>query len=113
MNAIRKHAFVIFIVFLSIIATSSLTIAAYFLLAMPNLWTEASSPTMGQRGDFFGGFLNPILTTLTFAAFLTTVLMQRAELKNSRQQLEASVNEMRRQTANARAQNYQTSFFSY
>jgi hypothetical protein len=96
---------------LGIAATVSLGGAIYYLFFQPDLWDSANAPIMGQRGDFFGGFLNPILTTLTFAAFLATVWMQRTELRNSRLQFQASTEEMKEQTETARAQSYQAGFF--
>lgn len=100
----------IFIVTLAITAACAILGAIYFI-SRADLWDPSGSAIMGQRGDFFGGFLNPILTTLTFAAFLVTVIMQRAELRRSRLQFEASTREMKEQTATARAQSYQVGFF--
>lgn len=96
---------------LGVAATVSLGAALYFLFFQPGLWDTTGAQIMGQRGDFFGGFLNPILTTLTFAAFLATVWMQRTELRNSRLQFRASTEEMKEQTETARAQSYQAGFF--
>lgn len=96
---------------LGVAAAVSLGGAIYYLFFQPELWDNSNAAVMGQRGDFFGGFLNPILTTLTFAAFLATVWMQRTELRNSRLQFQASTQEMKEQTETARAQSYQAGFF--
>lgn len=66
---------------------------------------------MGQRGDFFGGFLNPILTFFTFVAFLYTLSLQRKELHESRVQFERSADALSSQNEAMRVQIYQASFF--
>lgn len=107
---IKDLKFHIFLTALSICAALAIGSAVWFLFWRPDLWTNDAA-TMGQRGDFFGGFLNPILTTLTFVAFLATVLMQRAELKESRRQFDESTQELKQQTETARKQTYQSGFF--
>lgn len=56
---------------------------------------EGDDPTkLGQRGDFFGGFLNPILTFLGFIGVLITVSLQRnsylSQTKDSKEQRAAT-----------------------
>lgn len=66
---------------------------------------------LGQRGDFFGGFLNPILTFVTFMAFIYTIALQRTELHESRVQFKRSADALSLQNEAIRSQNYQASFF--
>jgi len=102
----------IFVGLLGTCALAAIWIVAHHLTGRPDLWDGANdAAAMGQRGDFFGGFLNPILTTLTFTAFLLTILMQRAELKATKAQFEASENAIREQAAAARTQTYQAGVF--
>lgn len=61
-------------------------------------------PGLGQRGDFFGGILNPILTFLTFLALLATLILQRMEMVESRIQFTRSADALTRQ-------NVQSSFY--
>lgn len=65
---------------------------------------EAALPGLGQRGDFFGGILNPILTSLTFVALLVTLIMQRKEMVESRVQFTRSADALAKQ-------NVQSSFY--
>ena len=66
---------------------------------------------LGQRGDFFGGFMNPILTLFTFTAFIYTIALQRKELYESRIQFKRSADALASQNEAIRLQNYQASFF--
>ena len=54
----------------------------------------------GTFGDFIGGTLNPFFSFLSFIALLTTINLQRKELKASRKELKASTKQLKR-TANA------------
>ena len=59
---------------------------------------------LGTFGDFFGGFVNPVLTFGTLIALAVTILLQRVQLRDARS--EASQN---RQHANIQA--FETTFF--
>jgi Putative phage abortive infection protein len=107
----NSFGFNLFITGLVALAATAIGAAIWFLLGRPDLWGPNEAASMGQKGDFFGGFLNPILTTLTFAAFLATVLMQRTELQESRRQFDQSTEEMKRQNETAQKQTYQAGFF--
>lgn len=111
-NSHKNHKWIAWLITILVFsAIIFIGIICNILWFRPGWWTGGEAAIMGQRGDFFGGFLNPILTTLTFAAFLATVLMQRAELENSRQQFEQSAAALESQSDAVRAQNYQANFF--
>lgn len=42
--------------------------------------------SLGTFGDFFGGVLNPLLTFVTFIALAITIVLQRIQLKEAREQ---------------------------
>lgn len=66
---------------------------------------------LGQRGDFFGGFLNPILTAFTLGGLFYTLHLQRAEQHEARQQFARSSKALADQNDMIRQQNYQAGFF--
>ena len=49
-----------------------------------------------QFGSFFGGVLTPIFSLFTFIGFLTTIAMQKTELKNSYESIEISKRELKK-----------------
>ncbi|PTQ86800.1 putative phage abortive infection protein [Agitococcus lubricus] len=53
---------------------------------------------LGPFGDFFGGMLNPIFTFLTFFGIVITIVMQRVELKLTRDEYSKTNQEIKRQT---------------
>ncbi|HZH11151.1 MAG TPA: putative phage abortive infection protein [Microvirga sp.] len=59
---------------------------------------------LGPAGDYFGGFLNPLLTLLTFTGVLYTVYLQRMELAENRAETE-------RQGRSLARQNFEATFF--
>ena len=65
----------------------------------------------GQRGDFFGGFVNPFLTFIAFVGFLYTVMLQRQEIKDGRDQAAKAATVADQQNESVREQNYQAAFF--
>lgn len=97
----RPKAFrsLIFYVFLAVLLASAI-VSIYFVGNIALNSNGVTLTSLGQRGDYFGGILNPLLTFITFAAFLYTLLLQRTELHESRVQF--------KRAADA---NYQTSFF--
>jgi len=84
---------------LVVIALLAIGAVGYHLLNAP-----ADLTPYGQRGDFFGGFLNPILTFLTFLTLLVTLGLQRTELIESRVQFTRSADALSQQ-------NSQSSFY--
>ncbi len=93
---------------------SALCVVAFLVLLVVSTFpfvSEIGPEVLGQRGDYFGGFLNPLLTTLTFGALISTILMQRTEVQDSRKHFSASLEAMQRQNETVQAQNYQASFF--
>lgn len=54
------------------------------------------SGVLGTKGDYYGGLLNPIFGFLSLMALLYTIVLQSRELSLSRQELEATKNEVKR-----------------
>lgn len=81
-----------------------LAVAAITTGAIALAGAGSNVETYGQKGDFFGGFLNPILTFLTFLALLVTLTLQRSELVESRVQFTRSADALS-------GQNSQSSFY--
>jgi hypothetical protein len=57
------------------------------------------SGSWGEFGDFFGGVLNPVLSTATFFALLYTIHIQMQQLKMSDEALKISQEELKLSTA--------------
>lgn len=53
---------------------------------------------LGKFGDFFGGMLNPIFTFLTFFGVVITIVMQRVELRLTREEYSKTNQEIKTQT---------------
>lgn len=53
------------------------------LLPMPTGFGEGKWQELGQRADFFGGFVNPLLSFLAFMGVLYSISLQRADLRES------------------------------
>ena len=73
---------------------------------------------LGPWGDFFGGFLNPILTFLTFLGVLFTIGLQKIELNLTRQEmarsadaLENQLKALEKQLKAAEDQSFENTFF--
>lgn len=66
---------------------------------------------LGQLGDFIGGVLNPILTFLTFLGLLITIVIQQAELRESRKELSRSATALEKQIKAVDRQNLESTFF--
>lgn len=67
--------------------------------------------TPGEWGDFFGGFVNPLLTFLTFMGLLITIIIQQTELRESRREMKRSADALSEQSASLRRQNFEATFF--
>lgn len=65
----------------------------------------------GEWGDFFGGFLNPLLTFITFMGVLITIVLQQRELRDSREELRKSADALINQNDVSGRQIFETSFF--
>lgn len=65
----------------------------------------------GQWGDFFGGFLNPILTFITFMGVLITIVLQQRELRESREELKRSAEALISQNDVSSRQLFENTFF--
>lgn len=65
----------------------------------------------GLFGDYFGGMLNPILSFLALIALLYTIILQSAELKATRDELEKSSDALTAQSDSLRLQNFENRFF--
>jgi hypothetical protein len=64
----------------------------------------------GEWGDFFGGMLNPVLSTATFLGVLLTIRIQMEELKDSRVELRRSADALESQITNLEVQRFEQMF---
>ena len=76
-----------------------IVVTAFLLLLLLATATQGKFDVLGQSGDFFGGFVNPLLTFVTFTGILYTVYLQGKDLEetrkeNRRQGFEASFFQM-------------------
>lgn len=60
---------------------------------------------LGTYGDFFGGVVNPVLTFGTLIALAITILMQRLQLRDAR-------NETKKNSLHAQQQAFESTFFN-
>ncbi len=67
--------------------------------------------TPGEWGDFFGGFVNPLLTFLTFMGLLITIFVQQTELRESRAEMKRSADALVEQSKSLKRQNFESTFF--
>jgi uncharacterized membrane protein len=65
----------------------------------------------GTWGDFFGGFLNPILTFITFCSVLITIILQQNELSLARREFTRSADALEKQIQAIDKQNFESTFF--
>ncbi|WP_152643602.1 putative phage abortive infection protein [Pseudomonas oryzihabitans] len=66
---------------------------------------------LGQAGDFFGGFLNPLLSFIALMAVLYTVRLQRKELNETREEYKAANKIQAYQTEVFERQNFESVLF--
>lgn len=76
----------------------------------PSSTTQGPSSTetpvfLGTYGDFFGGIVNPVLTFGTLIALAITILMQRLQLRDAR-------NENKANSLHAKEQAFESTFFN-
>lgn len=86
-------------------------IYATVLVFIINLFSLGTS-SFGEWGDFFGGVLNPILTFFTFMGLLITIILQQAELKESRKEFKRSADALNEQSQNLKQERFETTFFN-
>lgn len=80
-------------------------------LATFGVQTSASQEVWGQFGDFFGGILNPLLSSLTLAAVLVTMRLQSKELKVAQEENKRANEHLEKQANYIRTQNFESVFF--
>ncbi|MDT3719931.1 putative phage abortive infection protein [Pseudomonas oryzihabitans] len=100
----------------SIAAVISATTILYieFKPYLASQWLEGKSidpEKMGQAGDFFGGFLNPLLSFIALMAVLYTVRLQRKELNETREEYKAANKIQAYQTEVFERQNFESVLF--
>lgn len=106
----RRRVFNASIVVMVTIAVAIVGWLAYeVLFRWPSQANDAAA--YGQRGDYFGGFANPLLTFITFFGFIYALFLQREDLSASRTQFERSADALANQTDIFRNQNYQAGVF--
>lgn len=80
-------------------------------LATFGVATSPSQEVWGQFGDFFGGILNPLLSSLTLAAVLVTMRLQSKELKVAQEENRRANEHLEKQANYIRTQNFESVFF--
>jgi hypothetical protein len=73
---------------------------------------NVNSEFLGQVGDFFGGFLNPLFAFLSFVALLITIAIQSEELEMTRKELAKSAKAQKQSSEIFRQQRFENTFFS-
>lgn len=69
------------------LALCAIAVVGVVLVGVVINWAFANleaAAKKGPAGDFVGGFLNPVLTFLTFLGLLVSIMFQRRELRLSR-----------------------------
>lgn len=91
---------------------ASLVIIIIFLIDVAlTLYTyKNDEPSHGVFGDFFGGVANPFLTFLTFMGLLLTIVIQKAELRDSRVEMKRSADALGEQVLTFRKQSFEVTF---
>lgn len=72
--------------------------------------SNSQGSSHGEFGDFFGGVVNPVLTFLTFMGLLMTIVIQRVELKETRDELKRSADALTDQAVRAGRKNFEDVF---
>lgn len=90
---------------LFVIATAFLVV----VLVAGLFWKDSTSAM--NYGTFVGGILGPGLTFITFMALLITIVLQQAELADTRKELAASAKALEDQHVSLDRQNFETTFF--
>lgn len=113
-SATRNDAQVVIPVWLSVmilgVALSALAML-YKYLSTFGTTTSHSQEVWGQFGDFFGGILNPLLSSLTLAAVLVTLRLQAKELRAAQLENQRANEHLEKQANYIRTQNFESVFF--
>lgn len=83
-------------------------VGSTFIFAYKNVETAKA---LGPWSDFFGGFLNPILTFVTFIGVLITIALQKIELNLTRHEMSRSADALETQIEAIKKQNFEATFF--
>jgi uncharacterized membrane protein len=95
---------------IGLVALSALIMLVKYLVTF-GVSTSGSQEVWGQFGDFFGGILNPLLSSLTLAAVLVTMRLQSKELKVAQQENKRANEHLEKQANYIRTQNFESVFF--
>lgn len=79
--------------------------AYIFALSKPN-----TALTNGPIGDYVGGLLNPVITSITFFALVFSILIQNKDLSLTRKELQRSAEALESQILSIEKQNFDNSF---
>ena len=85
-------------------------IASYAIAFIQNGWAK-SPEVWGQLGDYIGGLLNPLVAGFALMALVVSVRLQKAELADTRKELENSRLAMEEQGKTAEQQRREQRFF--
>lgn len=66
---------------------------------------------LGEFGDFFGGVLNPILTFMMLIGLIITIVIQRVELRLSRNEFRRTADALQEQIQTSKKQSFENTFF--
>ncbi|MGY5333030.1 putative phage abortive infection protein [Pseudomonas protegens] len=97
-------------VMIGLVALSGLIMLVKYLATF-GVETSPSQEVWGQFGDFFGGILNPLLSSLTLAAVLVTMRLQSKELKVAQDENRRASEHLEKQAIYIRTQNFESVFF--
>lgn len=78
----------------------ALLAVAGYVLRFLGAEVSADPAAWGQAGDFFGGVLNPLFAFLAFYWLTRSVLLQKLELSETREELRKSAESQRKQEEN-------------
>lgn len=97
-------------IMIGLVALSALTMLLKYLATF-GVTASGSQEVWGQFGDFFGGILNPLLSSLTLAAVLVTMRLQSKELRIAQQENKLANQHLEKQANYIRVQNFESVFF--
>ncbi|PYB80771.1 hypothetical protein DMX03_25110 [Pseudomonas koreensis] len=97
-------------VMIGLVALSGFVMLIKYLTTF-GVQTSPSQEVWGQFGDFFGGILNPLLSSLTLAAVLVTMRLQSKELKVAQEENKRANEHLEKQANYIRTQNFESVFF--
>lgn len=97
-------------VMIALVALSAIAMLIKYLSTF-GVQTSRSQEVWGQFGDFFGGILNPLLSSLTLAAVLVTLRLQAKELRAAQLESRRANEHLEKQANYIRTQNFESVFF--